>query len=188
MSAFQWLNTIIEKVLRFLPRLEIVRSTYGGVAFVRGKPREIRGGRLCLYWPLWTEIETYPIVRQTVNLPAQVLTTADSPPKALVISGVVIYDIGNVEAALTKVHDLEDSLTDFALIAIREAVVGHTLAQLLAKGGGLDDDVRKALVARVKYLGVRVIGVCITDLAPCMVIQSIGCDAERYVPINGGDE
>ena len=76
-SALGWLQSIFDTILKLFPRLLIVGATHGGVKFVRGsKVVELKPG-LHLYWPIVTEIETYCVVRQVIDLPTYTLTTKD---------------------------------------------------------------------------------------------------------------
>lgn len=170
---FQWLNDLLSALLRFIPRVRIVPATMGGVAFVRGKARLISSGRLYPYWPFWTELLIVPVVRQTLNLPNQVLVPRGSE-KALVLSGVVVYEIADPVRALSQVHDLDDAIRDMALVAIREVVSQAHVGKLYFSPKSVNKALLHAVRARMRGWGVNVQQVFLSDAAPCTVIRTVG--------------
>lgn len=182
-TAFGWLGQIMEFVGSLFPRLVIVTSTHGGVCFVRGKhPREIKPG-LVWYWPIWTEVMTYPVVRQSLNLPSQTLTTSDK--RAVSISVVIIFRISNVLDALTLQWDLSETTNDIAMAAVREFVFSRTFDEMLETGKRADKRLKRLIADPLSVYGVEVMDAWITDLAATKVItlvrpdQSGGLEADE---------
>lgn len=167
-TAFGWLGRIMEFIGAFFPRLVIVKSTHGGVAFVRGRnPRLIRPG-LIFYWPLWTEVILYPIVRQSLNLPSQTVTTKDG--KTITISTVIVYEVADILKALTVQWDLNETLRDISMAAVREYAQGASFAELRGKETlALRDTIKK----RVTPYGIRTLNAWVTDLAQTKVITLV---------------
>lgn len=170
---FQWLNDLLGAVLRFIPRIRVVPQTHGGVAFVRGRPKLVPSGCLLFWWPVWTELLIVPVVRQTLNLPNQVLVPrrGDTP---LVLSGVVVYDIADPVRALSSVHDLDDAVRDMALVAIRQVIAKYPAEAIWFNPEKINHALLRAVRGRMRGWGVRVQQVFLSDAAPCMVIRTVG--------------
>jgi len=178
-NAFAWLSNIVEYFWRLMPQLLIVPSTHSGVAFVRGKPRAIKGPCLYLYWPLWTEVTIIPIVRQTLNLPSQVIIAADSA-QPIAVAAIVVYEIRDALKALTELHEYDEAIEDLALATVKEKLWGKTLADM--RNAGHDEEIKKALTAKVSGFGFTIRKVFISDLAPCLVIKTLSPTPAQYIP------
>ena len=90
------------------------------MAFKRGwKPKTLKPG-LHFYWPLVTELETFPVVRQPVKLSRQTLTTKDNITVG--VSGVVTYRIRDILAFFTNTYEGDDTIEDIALTSITQVV------------------------------------------------------------------
>jgi regulator of protease activity HflC (stomatin/prohibitin superfamily) len=156
-SALAWIGHIAEWVGRFFPRLEVVPTTHAGIKFVNGnRPVACHAG-LHVYWPLVTQWGYYPVARQTANLPAQDITTADG--KTIAVSGVITYEIVDVLAIYAHCWDPENTVRDIAVAAFSTSLSRLTWAQILAKqrAGVLGHRLRKACQAEMADYGVRVI-------------------------------
>lgn len=168
-TAFGWIGKFMEWVGAFFPRWEVVPMTHGGVSFVRGKNVKVIKPGLYWYWPIWTDFIITPVVRQTLDLPDQTLTTADAQP--ITISAIIVYDILDVEKALTVQYDLEDTIHDICQVAVRRYTVTRTFEDLRAGDEReLKEEVRKQLT---KY-GVGVREASINNLAVTKVITLVG--------------
>ena len=184
MSALEWLGEIGSALLRIVPRLRVIPSTHAGVAFVRGRPRPIAPGCLCLFWPLWTTIVVVPVVRQTLNLPSQTLmATGPGGVQAILVSGIVVYEIRDIRAALTQVHDLDEAVCDLALASIKEVLWKRSLDDMATHGGETDSALRQRVAAKTKAFGLRITNVFLSDCAPCLVIKSSDDTRTRYLPM-----
>lgn len=172
-SAFAWIGNLMEWLGAFIPRVKIVRSTHAGVRFRHGKhAKEVLPG-IHIYWPIVTEMEITPVVRQTRNLPSQSLLTKDA--KQVVVGGVVVYLIQDIVATLSKNWDVTDTITDVTMVAITEVITTHDLQFLLEN---LTGEVQKKLtqVARkkLKKYGVKVYWTALTDFSTALIIKNIG--------------
>lgn len=184
---FQWLNEILSSILRFIPRVRIVPSTHGGVAFVRGRARLVPSGRLYPWWPLWTELLIVPVVRQTLNLPNQVLVPRGGS-RAVILSAVVVYDIPDPVRALSMVHDLDDAVRDMALVAVRQVAARHRAERLWWDPEKVNRALLKAVRARVRGWGVHIQQVFLSDAAPCTVIRTVGETDVTVLPEEAADD
>lgn len=177
-TAFGWLGKLMETVGSLFPRLVVVKATHGGVAFVRGKlAKEIRPG-LMLYWPIWTDFILYPAVRQSLNLPSQTLTTKDG--RSITTSAVLVYEVNDMLKALTVQHDLDDTLRDISLAAVREHDQARTFDELRCEDGA---ELRDTIRRRVQKYGVRVCDAWVTDFAETRVLTLVspGSTREMFV-------
>jgi regulator of protease activity HflC (stomatin/prohibitin superfamily) len=168
-AAFGWLGQFIEYLASFIPRWKVIKATDAGVSFVRGKNvKEIRPG-LYWHWPIWTEYIIIPVVRQTLDLPDQTLTTADEVP--ITVSSVIVYEVTDVVKALTVQWDLEDTIHDICQVAVRRYTVGRTFEEIrTGDERELKDEVRKSLA---RY-GVAIREASIVNIAKTKVLTVVG--------------
>ena len=179
-GAFAWLSDIFGAIIRFFPRLVIVRKTHGGVAFKRGKHiKEIEPG-LIFYWPMITELETYPVVRQSLNLPSQTLTTTDGTP--ITVSCVIIYRIRSIVTALTVQWDLNETIRDLSLAAVKGYVSSHSFDELLGQHGEAEGALTAELRAALRGYGVEILKAAMTDFARTRVVSLVTPGDLRYLP------
>jgi regulator of protease activity HflC (stomatin/prohibitin superfamily) len=183
-SALAWLGQLIEWVGKLIPRLFIVKATHGGVRFKHGKNVTELVPGVHVYWPIVTEIELWPVKRQTHSTPTQSLLTKDQ--KQVVVSGVVIYEIGDIVAALSKNWDINDTINDIAMVAITEVVASNELAYLTEH---LNESVRRQLLAvtrkKLSPFGIRVFKASLVNFSTCMTIKSFG---GSMMPLAMGEE
>ena len=62
-----WLNSLIERLFSFLPSIQIVDSTEGGVSYWFGRPRLIKPKTTIIYLPLLCTLDIRVIVKQCIN-------------------------------------------------------------------------------------------------------------------------
>jgi len=181
-EALGWIGEAIDWLLQFLPRVTWVPPTHGAVTFTRGKKVRSYGPGLAgkwycpCWWPAWTEMHKYPIVRQTHNLPSQTLTTSDD--KAITISSVIIYRISDLEKALTAQWDLEETINDISLAAMRTFVCGRSFDTLRGEDGS---ELKATIQKPLARYGVGVSEAWITDLAETRVLTLIQPDGGTAV-------
>jgi len=184
-ALFDQLGSLVERLFSLIPSLIVVPTTDAGVAFVRGKPRLLPPGCMRLYLPVWTEIVTGPIVRQTLNLPTQVLATKPASRKksdSIVVGGIVVYEIRDFVKAHTSFHDLDDAIRDIALASIKDCLWGKTWAEIYAESTEVDKLLKQDLTKKLCRYGVKINNVFLSDLSPCLVIKALGEDKLMYAP------
>lgn len=172
-AAFAWLGELVNWVGRWIPRLGICRATHGGVRFRHGAHTvPVRPGLYC-YWPLVTEVEVIPTARQSINLPAQSLTTRDKA--TVVVSATLIYEVRDVVKALGRSWDVEETVRELGCTAAVRAVTSRTFEELRKE---LTDEVRQEMTAKSRALlrrfGVYVIEARFSEFAECEVFRHIG--------------
>lgn len=185
MDAFGWLGQLVEWVGSWVPRLEICRATHKGVKFVRGKHVRVIEPGLYLYWPITTECDVIPVVRQSVDLASQVLTTDDE--KTVMVSAVLVYEVSDVEKALARSHDVDDTITEVAAAVVAESVTPRTFQELRTElhGEVRAEMTKKCNEALIYKFGIRVLDARLTDLAIARVIRTVG---DRVITLEDDDE
>ena len=77
-NALGWIGKIAEWLGELIPKLLIIPTTHGGIAFVRGKNVKPLKPGLHIYWRFWTEVLVIPVARQTKVLEPRSLNTTDN--------------------------------------------------------------------------------------------------------------
>jgi regulator of protease activity HflC (stomatin/prohibitin superfamily) len=172
-EAFAWLGQIIEWFGKFVPRLVIINATLGGVKFIRGAKIRALGPGLHVYWPLITELHTYPTVRQADDLRSQTIVTSDG--KTIVAGGMIVYEVRDIEKLLANTFHPESTIHDITLTAIHDVLARLTWPEIqeAQRSKDLDRKLRHAARKVLDAYGVKVLKAMLTDLAPCRVIKLI---------------
>jgi regulator of protease activity HflC (stomatin/prohibitin superfamily) len=170
-SAFAWIGQLVDWVGQFFPRWVIIRATHGGVKFVRGSKIVPLAPGWHLYWPLTTELLTYPTARQAADLRTQTLMTTDG--KTLVVGGLIVYEIKDIAAILAHTWDPEQTIKDIALSAIHDVLVRMSWLDIRCdqEHGTLNLKLRKRVRRELDKFGVKVLKTTITDLAQTRVYK-----------------
>lgn len=172
-EALAWVGHLAEWFGQFFPRWVIVKITHRYVKFVRGyRVVELKPG-LHFWWPVTTVIDSFPVVRQTDNLPSQTLMTTDG--KVVTISGLVIYEVADIVKAFTMCFGLVLTIRDISLAAIHGICADMTLDELHTahRKGTLDTRLRNETRKQLEEFGVRVLKVQLTDLATARVYRLV---------------
>lgn len=165
-----WFSDLMQTFGNLFPRLTQINATHMAVKFTSGRAKELPPG-LHWYWPLVSEIIEIPVARQTVNLPTQALVTRDG--KMVVVNGVVVYSIRSAYDAIVKNYDHEETLSDVAMTAIAEVVLGNTYEEMMEfiREGVLENELSKRARRRLKAFGFQVDRCALTDVTPCRVFR-----------------
>lgn len=172
-NALAWIGQIADWIGRFVPRWVILDTTQGAVKFVRGKRPVALGPGIHWYWPATTELREWAIARQSLNLPAQTITTRDS--KVIAVGGLLIFKVSDVLTLLAKNWDADRSIRDVAAGVVHEVCSQSEWGELqMAKNdGSLNRELRRVMRKRLRPFGVQVLGATLTDFAPCRVLKVI---------------
>jgi regulator of protease activity HflC (stomatin/prohibitin superfamily) len=172
-GAFEWIGKLVDWFAQFFPRWIILDMTMGGVKFVGGAKAVALGPGIHWYWPARTSLQTYPIARQTDNLPTQTLVTSDD--KTIAISAMVVYEVEDIEKLLAHTYSAEKTIQDLCLSAIRRVCCKMTWDDLKTEDrrGTLDTKLKNAAKWELENYGIRVLGAVLTDLAPCRVLRLV---------------
>ena len=181
MNFGEFLQKMFEFLTRWLPRYRIVPATHGGVAFVRGKhKREIRPG-LCWYWPVWTELTVMPLAAQVLNLQNQALVMRrGKQPVSVVVGAILEYEVRDPVKAFGERYNLDDSIKNLALMAVKETFWNRPLTTIVGNLDGFEAKLKRALSGKLRRYGVRVLSVGLSDFAACKVYKFMA--EEHIVP------
>jgi regulator of protease activity HflC (stomatin/prohibitin superfamily) len=113
---FQFLITVIDRLFVFT----VVEPWQMGVRVTCGRWYKVVGPGIVLRWPILGEVFTVTVPRRTVDLPNQPLETANRVP--VEVSGTLVYSIVDVEQAMVKVTNQDESLEASAMAIIARVV------------------------------------------------------------------
>jgi regulator of protease activity HflC (stomatin/prohibitin superfamily) len=172
-AAFAWLGQLADWLGNLFPRWRIVRSTHGGVKFVRGKRIVQVAPGIVWYWPAVTEIVIIPTARTTVNLQSQTITTVDD--KAILVSAMLVLEVRDTVKLLGATHDVDEMIADIALAEIYSVLCGLSWSDIRERqqNGDLDRKLRTETRRGLEKYGVWVAEAMMTDLAPCRVYRLV---------------
>lgn len=172
-SAFAWLGQIIDWFGQWIPRYEIVDTTHGAIKWVGGSKVVSLGPGQHWYWPIRTKFQQFPVARQAANLITQTLVTQDD--KTIVVGGLIVFEIKNLEAILAHTYDPDQTIKDIALSAIHRVVIGRTWAQIKDdfKTGALERELKAEAKRELDRYGVKVLKATLTDLATAKVYKVV---------------
>lgn len=179
----EWLQTLVDSFLQWFPRFDIIRSTHQGIAYVRGRPRVVKGPRMYFWWPITTELQLYPIKRQSLNPDPQPLTTKDG--RTVAVSLMVIYEITDILKALTKQWDLEDTVADKALLATARYVTKRTFEETMADDGS---ELESEIKASLHDWGIKVLEAGLVGCAEGRVLFVLGDGSSLAVDEEEGND
>jgi regulator of protease activity HflC (stomatin/prohibitin superfamily) len=171
-SAFAFIGDLVQWFGRLIPRILIIKATHAGVAFVRGSNVVKLDTGLHIYWPFWTDVETYPVARQTLNLPMQTLITSEKDE--IIVGGIVVYEINDIVKALGQTWDLDDTIRDISMACIKTVIVTHKVDDILANYKQIDVHLVEELQESLSQFGITVINAYLSDFSTCIVIRNVG--------------
>jgi regulator of protease activity HflC (stomatin/prohibitin superfamily) len=171
-KAFAWIGYIVEWLGQFFPRWKVIPTTHGWIKWVRGFKVKTGGAGIVWWWPATTEIEGFPVVRQSTPLPSQIVTTTDN--KTIAVSGMLVYEVSDIEKLLGHTFDPDDTVKDIAQSALTD-VLGHMTWDDIKRGQGktLDTRLKNAAKRELEDYGVNVLKFSLTTLAVCKVHRLI---------------
>jgi len=152
-AALGWIGDLIRYLALLVPRLQLVRATERGVKFVRDHTVEIGPG-LHVWWPVTTEIDIYPVVRQVMGLENQMIITKDG--KTVVADGVLIYSISDLHKFLVENFDADKNLAEMAMWGLRKAIMDSTLEQIQSGRAAMEHKLTREAANALKGFGVEV--------------------------------
>ena len=173
MTALSWLGDIFETILRFLPHLRIVKVTQGGVKMRRGSEISVLTPGLWSYWPIITTLDVVTTVRDTVDLNGQTFTTKDG--KSVLVSGMVMYAVSDVQKRLTTAPDYTNTICDVAMNVIHDVLIQYEWQQIRdgINTGTLGKELKKEAQRELRSFGIEIISLGLKDLAPVRVFKIV---------------
>ena len=157
-----WLGELVEWILDWVPRMEVIPSDELGVIQVLGRtPRRLDPG-VHWYVPATSEITTCHSTTSVMGIRSLALETQDGV--AVQVGGVLVYHIEDPVVYIARNYNAEDSLHEVALAAFREAVQCSTWEELTDEGESTFDVVLPSRMAEsLARFGVVVESVSPTD-------------------------
>ena len=170
---FDTLANLIDSFGKLFPRIRLIDKQSGGVKFkTRGRVKILKPG-LYFYWPILTELRAYPIVRQVLNLPYQTLMTSDL--KSIVVAGVIVYEINDLEKYGVENYDVLESITEMGCTAIRSVIVTKTLAEIQQNNRNtIDNALTKSAKQQLEIFGLNVHYARLTDFSIAKILNLVG--------------
>jgi regulator of protease activity HflC (stomatin/prohibitin superfamily) len=172
-EAFAWVGAVVEWLGAFIPRWFIVKVTHRAVKFVRGSRVVVCKPGIHWVWPVTTLYTIYPVVRQSINLKSQTISTMDN--KSVLVSGLVVFEIDDIEAILTRTWEPDQTIADVALAAVKDVCTQFSWDELRVgdANGSLDRELRREMKKVLDTYGAKVLKVTLTDLAPVRVLKLV---------------
>lgn len=178
-AALGWLGDLVRWLANIVPRLVLIRATHGAVKFVRAKTVKIGPG-LHVFWPITTEIEIVPVVRQVLNLDQQVLETKDG--KTVIADGVVVYVVIDLHKFLVENFNADDNLKELAGAALRDAILSLTFEEINSGRVKLDHRLTKRAREALENFGVEVESMKLQSFAQGHVLIHSGAAFRVVLP------
>jgi regulator of protease activity HflC (stomatin/prohibitin superfamily) len=181
-AALGWIGEIIAWIACWIPQIIHVKATEKGVKYIRSRAELIEPG-LHLYWPITTQVNLYPVVRQVLDLPTQTVVckdeTASGGSTAVAVGGVVIYTITDLYMFLVDNYDASASMVEAAQTGIRKAVLAESVQSINGGRAAIDNRLTKEVQAAVKSFGVEVEAARLTTFSPTQVLSLLS-DGSAY--------
>lgn len=184
-SAFGWISDFVFWIASLIPRWHFTRATHEGVAYIFGHKVKKWGPGPHFYWPLVTEIDEIPVVRQTMDLPEQTLTTKDG--ETVLASAVITYRVADVVVALSQQWDYEDTVMDLSQVALRDYICERDFDEIALKRRQSGKQMGTQANDDLKDWGVEVINMRLQEFAKTKAISLHGSGNMVY-DVPGSDE
>jgi len=170
-QAFAWIGQLVEWVAGFIPHYIHVKATHMCVMFIRSKT-VVKNPGIHWYLPFWSDPVLYPVKRQTLNLPPQVLTTKDV--KEILTSVVVTYEIDDIHKALVDTFDFEDTIRETSQGAVKKVISVKKFDEILKNQHEIDVELCRRIRSVIRPFGVRVVEAVITDFCKTRIYRLVG--------------
>jgi regulator of protease activity HflC (stomatin/prohibitin superfamily) len=173
---------VLKGFFTFILKPIVIRTTHKGVHFVGGKTIKILDSGFHWYFPFYSEIDVHPVVRQTTKLPPQALMTLDG--EEIAASAVIVYEFIDIEKAFAQSWDIEDTIRDIAMVAVKKVIVKEEAKNLWKNQNRLDNELETELRsgALVKDFGISIFNAYYTDLSKTTVNSYLAEDGVFITP------
>lgn len=141
----------------------------GGGVLRLGRYNRTLGPGFHWKWPCFERVWEVTTCETTLRLEPQTLTSKDG--RAVVVGGIVKYEIKNVKPFICDIWDQKDVLADVAMGAIQEVVTDTEYETLVATPPR--KKVLDAIRSEVNQYGFKVNRFTFTDLAATMSLRLI---------------
>lgn len=152
-AALGWIGDLVRYCARLVPRLQLVRITERAVKFRWGKAVEVGPG-LHWWWPVTTEMDIVPVVRQVLSLSEQTIQTSEG--KTVVADAIIVYSITDLYTFLVENHDADANVAELAAAGVRKAILSTPLAEVVGGRAKFDNRLTSEAQKSLKGFGVEV--------------------------------
>lgn len=175
-SALAWIGQIADWVSRFIPRWVIIDTTERGLKWIKGSRVVVCEPGIHWVFPATTSFIRHPVARQTNNLKSQTISLRDD--RTIIVGGIVVFEIKDVEAAVANSYDIDDTIKDISLSAVHDVCCQLTWEEITEqqRSGELDRKLKTEARKELDKYGVRVLKMTLTDLAPTYVLKLVQGD------------
>lgn len=170
---FDKLVALIERFGYQLMPFVIVEEWNAGVHLRFGKWIRTMDGGIYFKIPFIDNVIECPVITQSVNLPAQTLTTLDE--ESVVLKSIIRYNITDVKKYLLSVMHANDVLIDTTQGIIRDVVEMTTWNDLVDVNSQITNEVKEF----VTKWGIEVEAVTITDLGIVKSFRIFGDEGHK---------
>lgn len=146
----------------FVPGIRVASQWERGVILRVGRYVGLRGPGIFYVIPGLETVSFVDTRLLTLEIPAQRAITKDNVP--VQIDGAIFFQVSDPGKAVTEVQDYRFATTQYAQAALRDAVGGLTLDELLAEREQIQNAMRNNLEERLKSLGIHVDSVRLLDV------------------------
>lgn len=164
-NAFTWLRDLADWFSRFVPKWRTVPSTHGWVKFMDGKVLSGVGPKIVWWWEVTTELHLYPVVRQTVTFPTQVITTTDE--KEVAVSAMLVYRIVDLEKIYAHTYDPEETTRDIAASSLHDVLTDMSWDEIRTSGRKLRTKLKNEAARDLEEYGVQPVKFALLTCARC---------------------
>ena len=176
LESIAWLGELSELIGSLIPRRVLIPPTHGGVKYKRMKKIiPLTSGRYW-YWPFISEIHTTPITEQTIALTDHTLETKDG--QTVRVHGVITYEVADVEKALVRKWDFEDSIDDEAAAAYCTYITTKSFEYIQSDRKKVNIELTRKVRSQLNEYGIKVIRAQITTFASGVPIIHMGNTSE----------
>lgn len=175
-GAFGWISELLGWFASWVPRPQLVQINEKGIKFcafrapVKIEPK--KRNKWVWHIPIFTEIQTVNVARQTLNIDAETLMTNDG--KTVIAAAVAVYRITDIYKYLVENHDAEEALAEVASAAVRKAIIGKDLAKIQGGRADIDNALKRECEKLMEQFGVEIEYVRLTSFGPARVINIVG--------------
>ncbi|KKN46310.1 hypothetical protein LCGC14_0674270 [marine sediment metagenome] len=166
-SALGWIGQIAAWFANWIPQIFHVKVTDKAIKYIRSRAVVIEPG-IHIYWPITTQMTIYPVVRQVMNLPNQIMQCGNTN---VVVGGSVTFSIKDLYMFLVENYDAEASMLEAAQTGIRKAVLAETIDSINGGRVKIDHRLTREVQSAVDAFGVSVEVVRLTTFAPTQVLS-----------------
>lgn len=182
--AFTWVQDFADWFARFIPKWRTVPSTHGWVKFMDGKVLSGVGPKIVWWWEVTTELHLYPVVRQTISLPTQVITSADGIEFA--VSSMLVYEISDLERIYAHTYDPEETVRDIVASSLHDVLADMRWEEVQTGGRKLRTKLKAEAARDLAEYGVKPLKFALMNCARCSVARVIRSDFVEGAELKAG--